>query len=235
MSEQLVSYYDNNAAAYDALHSETTNPEHTKALELGWPLFERLDVRSALDVGCGTGRTLAWLRNNNANLDLLGIEPSAGMLDLAKKNLPAADLRQGSGETLPFDTASVDVAVATGIMHHVDDPTKVIDEMFRVARKGVLISDHNNYAFGGGFAKKLRMGLKVAGLLNAFTFVKQGFKKQGYSEDDGWWYPYSLFDNYAQIAVKSAHLYVMPTRPAIGGLGNIVFSQSHFCVVAIKP
>ena len=33
-------------------------------------------------------------------------------------------------------------------MHHVDSPASVIAEMFRVARKAVLISDHNNFAFG---------------------------------------------------------------------------------------
>jgi hypothetical protein len=70
-------------------------------------------------------------------------------------------------------------------MHHADHPDRVIAEMFRVAWKGVLIRDHNNYAFGGSLARRLRMGLKMCGLLGAATFVRQGFKKQGYFEDDG--------------------------------------------------
>ena len=119
--------------------------------------------------------------------------------------------RQGSGEAPPYETGSVDVAIATGIIRHADHPNLVISEMFRMPRKGVLSSDHNCYAFGGSLARRLRMGLKVCGLLNAATFVRQGFKKQGYSEGDGWWYPYSLFDNY------------------------VLFSQGHFCIVAIKP
>ena len=69
-------------------------------------------------------------------------------------------------------------------MHHANNPAKVISEMFRVARKGMLMSDHNNYAFGSNWARRIRMSLKMCGLLDAATFVKQGFKKQGYSEGD---------------------------------------------------
>jgi SAM-dependent methyltransferase len=231
LSDKLVEYYNGTATTYDSVHSETTNPEHRKALELGWPLVP--DVRSALDVGCGTGRTLRWLQNRNPELDLYGIEPSAAMLQLARQNLLSAKLQQGNGEALPYATSSIDIAIATGIMHHVDHPSKVISEMFRVARKGILISDHNNYAFGSNIAKRVRMGLKVAGLLNAFTFVKQGFKRQGYSDDDGWWYPYSLLENYNEVAKQSTKLYIMPTRPATGAMGNIIFCQSHFCLVAV--
>lgn len=234
MTDQLVSYYDKTAAEYDTLHGETANPEHTIALELGWPLFESHGVSSVLDVGCGTGRTLNWFNTRAQSLQLYGIEPSGGMLSVASRTLPSADLRQGNGEALPHEDRSIDVVVATGVMHHADNPARVIAEMFRVARKGILISDHNNYAFGGATAQKIRMALKVAGLLGAFIYVKQGFKKQGYSEDDGWWYPYSLFDNYAQIAGNSERLYIMPTRPARADLGNLVFSQSHVCIVAMK-
>lgn len=225
-------YYDATAAGYDALHSTETNPEHTSAMELGWPLFG--EVSSVLDVGSGTGRSLIWLRNQNSHLRLSGIEPSQGMIELARRNLPDVEFTHGKGEAMPYATGSVDVAIATGIMHHADHPARVISEMFRVARKGILISDHNNYAFGGPLTRRLRMTLQMVGLLNAATFVRQGFKKRGYSDDDGWWYPYSLFDNYADIARRSSRLYIIPTKPAVGSMANLLFSQGHFCIVAIK-
>src|SRR6266478_1854771 len=96
MTSKLAEYYDATAGGYDDLHSAQTNPEHTRAMEFGWPLFG--DVTSVLDVGSGTGRSLVWLRNRNKDLRLLGIEPSQGMLDIAKQNLPAAEFRQGHGE-----------------------------------------------------------------------------------------------------------------------------------------
>lgn len=224
-----TTYYDQTAQKYDALHN--VEPEHDLAIDLGWRLLGKVD--SALDVGAGTGRALLRISQIDPSVSLHGIEPSREMIKLAEERLPKAFLRQGTGESLPYSDGQFDVAVATGIMHHVDDPAKVISEMFRVARKAILISDHNNYAFGGDRARRVRMLLKVCGLLDWATYVKQGFKRQGYSEDDGYWYPYSLLDNYEHIANLSQRLHIIPTRAATGG-GNLVFAQSHMAIVALR-
>jgi SAM-dependent methyltransferase len=226
----VTQYYNETASEYDALHGDN-EPEHIRALELGWPLVGT--VQSVLDVGCGTGRGLSWLARTDPALILYGIEPSDGMIAVAAKQLPLADIRKGSGEHLPFEDLSIDVATATGIMHHVDDPSKTISEMFRVARKAVLISDHNNYAFGGDLMRRLRMGLWLVGLLKPITYVRQGFNHRGYSEEDGWWYPYSLLDNYSEIANRSSKVFIFPTRRTSSD-GNLIFCQSHFAIVAIK-
>jgi SAM-dependent methyltransferase len=230
--DSATEYYNATALEYDALHG-VNEPQHAMAFEIGWPLIGT-GAQSVLDVGCGTGRGLAWLAHRNPALQLYGIEPSDSMIAIAAKKLQKADLCQGSGEHLPFASQSIDVVTATGIMHHVHAPSLVISEMFRVANKAVLISDHNNYAFGGSMIKRLRIGLKVCGLLGAVNFVRLGFNKQGYSKEDGWWYPYSLFDNYADIARRSSRLYIFPTGPSSGSMGNLLFSQSHCCIVAVK-
>jgi ubiquinone/menaquinone biosynthesis C-methylase UbiE len=164
---------------------------------------------------------------------LFGIDPSTQLLAKARAELLAATLALGYGEHLEFADASIDVVAATGIMHHVQSPRAVISEMFRVAKKAILISDHNNFAFGGPTAQRVRMILYCLGLLPIATFIKQGFRNQGYSEEDGWWYPYSLFNNFAQIAQLAETVHIMPTRPSTPGLGgNLLFSQSHVVIVA---
>jgi hypothetical protein len=160
------------------------------------------------------------------------------MLDLARAYVPGATLRKGEGERIPYADASIDLCVATGIMHHVHNPTMVIAEMFRVSRRAVLISDHNNFAMGSLLARRIRMLLWVCGLFEIAVFVKQGFSKQGYTEDDGWWYPYSLFNNHAQITALCAEMFIIPTTPANlkpgGRLSGLIFSQSHFAVLGMK-
>jgi SAM-dependent methyltransferase len=232
MARQTVAYYDATAEDYDAEHGD--DPEHVRALELAWPILG-FHPQSVLDVGCGTGRGLRWSRQRAPGAALFGIDPSEQLLRVAKAKIPDSTLFVGYGEQLDLADASIDVVIACGIMHHVDDPSAVIGEMFRVARKAVLISDHNNFAFGGQAAQRMRMLLYCCGLLGLATFIKQGFCRQGYSAGDGWWYPYSIMGNFGQISRSSAQTYLLPTRRATPGLGgNLVFCQSHVAVLALK-
>lgn len=235
MSARTTAYYDATARAYDQMHGGDNNPEHIRALERAWPIVAEHSIKSVLDVGCGTGRSLRWLHRRQPSLKLLGVDPSRGLLEIAQRDLSEAILTIGSGEQLAFPDNSVDLVIATGIMHHVDSPTAVMSEMFRVARTAVLISDHNNFAFGSVMARRVRMALYTCGLLKIATYLKQGFNHQGYSEGDGWWYPYSLFNNHSDIARFSDKQYLIPTTtPNTDRMGNLLFTLSHFAVLAFK-
>jgi dTDP-3-amino-3,4,6-trideoxy-alpha-D-glucopyranose N,N-dimethyltransferase len=56
------------------------------------------DAVSLLDVGCGTGRHLAYLRTEFGDVE--GVEPSDGMRDIAARRLPGTPLRDGDMRTL---------------------------------------------------------------------------------------------------------------------------------------
>ncbi len=235
MPSNTTAYYDATALSYEGLHGGEHDPEHIHALEYSWQILNGLAITSVLDVGCGTGRSLKWIFRQQPSIRLFGIDPSDGLLDIAKRSVPEAVIEKGNGENLPFPDSSVDLSIATGIMHHVDRPAAVIAEMFRVSRKAILISDHNNFAFGSSVARRIRMALYLSGFLKFAIYLKQGFNIQGYSEEDGWWYPYSLFNNYADIARRSDRQYLIPTRPPNNDkTGNLLFAQSHFAVLAIK-
>ena len=235
MSNKTTAYYNETALHYDILHGEDQDPEHIRALERGWPIISALAPNSIADIGCGTGRTMRWIHGRIPSLELIGVDPSQSLLDIASKSLPSARFQLGKGERLPLVDNAVDICFATGIMHHVDHPAVVIEEMFRVARKAVLISDHNNFAFGSSKVRRIRLLLYTLGLLKAATFVKHGFKRQGYSTEDGWWYPYSLFENHAHISKLSSVQYIIPTcQVNSGAISNMLLVQSHFAVIAIK-
>ena len=230
MSDLTTQYYERTAHDYDALHAH--EPEHIRALERAWELLDRR-VTTAIEVGCGTGRVMAWLKQRNPSLYLCGVDPAEQLLKIAHSRVPSCELHVGSGERLPFADGSFDLALATGVMHHADRPDLVIREMFRVARRAVLISDHNNFAFGDRLFRRLRLFLYSVGLLGVATFVKQGFRRQGYSKEDGWWYPYSILNDYSVIASLSEVQYIIPTRANSEG-GNLLLSQSHMAILALK-
>lgn len=237
MTAGLQEYYRQTAEQYDQMHGGPPD-EHWRPLEMANPLLEPLRIDSVLDVGCGTGRALAWFDRNlqgDQSLQMNGIDPSPDLLEQAREALPEADLRVGRGEELPFEDESIDVVVATAILHHVEDPGRCIREMARVARKAIFISDHNNFAFGSDRARRLRLGLFAAGLLDVATFIKQGFRRQGYTAGDGWWYPYSLLNNYGLIGGLCEHVYLLPWRkPNSPRLGNFMLCMSHLAVLGIK-
>lgn len=235
--DNTTQYYDETASKYDDLHGDEHETGHLEALELIVPRHFA-DVKSVLDVGSGTGRAINWFdkkfNSDGRIVDLTGMEPSAKMRDVAASKVPNATFVEGYGDAIPFDDDSFDLVTITGVLHHVENPKGVIRECFRVSRGGVLISDHNNFSFGSTFARKLRLGLYSIGLLSAFSYVKQGFNRQGYSEDDGWWYPYSVLNDFDVISELSNYYAIVPTRSANSELGNFMLQNSHVGIACIK-
>ena len=74
--KKTIEYYDATASEYDELHGGDRDPEHIRALEIGWPIIESMSPSTLLDVGCGTGRSLRWVFERSPSITLLGIEPS---------------------------------------------------------------------------------------------------------------------------------------------------------------
>ena len=110
----------------------------------------------------------------------------------------------------------------------------VLKEIFHVISSGVLISDHNNFSFSSDIARKVRLALYSMNLLGAFSCVKQGFRKQGHSQGDGWWYPYSLLNNFDVISELSDHVAIAPTRGANSNSENFMMRHSHLAVACKK-
>lgn len=101
------------------------------------PLFLAwLDVppeKRWLDVGCGTGALCAAIATFARPSSVTGVEPSAGFLQSAKENLGSGVLlHQGSAESLPLPTGSVDAAISGLVLNFVPDLPAALREMRRV-------------------------------------------------------------------------------------------------------
>jgi len=104
--------YDLFAAYYDAVNEE---PEERIALLLS--LLERHHPRAAsvLELGCGTGAVLAGM---GSGLDLVGVDRSAAMLDVATRRLPKARFHRGDMTTIDLGrTFDVVLCVCDTINH----------------------------------------------------------------------------------------------------------------------
>lgn len=108
-------------------------------------LAERLAIDperpfTVLDLGCGTGTYLTTQAAQFAGeaLRLVGVDPSAAMLERARKKaietpLPI-ELRDGAAERIPLPDDVVHLVVSNLSLHHFSDKHLALDEIGRVAR-----------------------------------------------------------------------------------------------------
>ncbi len=134
------------------------------------------------DVGSGTGFMVEGLAPLVRSV--VAIDSSPQMLGVAREKFAAAanvDVREGQGNALPLDDASVDAVFANMYLHHCPDPAKAIREMARVLRPGgrLVLTDldahehawmHEEHADTWlGFRRQhVRGWLREAGLVNVY-------------------------------------------------------------------
>lgn len=132
-------FFGRHAGHWDDLRSELFGRRFTDQALLGL-----IDPNwTVADLGCGTGNAAEllapWVR------EVVAIDASPEMLDAAARRLADRDnirfVRADLTEPT-IDAGSVDAAVCMLVLHHLDDPQGVLDQMARMLRR-----DH-----GGGLA-----------------------------------------------------------------------------------
>ena len=207
-------YYARTAESYDQAHYSGTD-SHQFALAWLRGTIELLGVESVLDIGSGTGRALLTLKEAVPGLRVVGIEPSEELRKIGyRKGLSSSELISGDVMNLEQADESFDLVTEFATLHHIPDPRRAVDEMLRVARVGIFISDSNRFGQGSAAARTLKRAIGALGLWRAFDFIRSGGRGYQISEGDGLFYSYSVYDNYAQIAATCPSIHVMNTLPA---------------------
>jgi len=104
------------------------------------------NVRTALDVGCGTGFPLIELAERlGAPSHVHGIDPWRTGLDrarvkIAARQTPNVTLHEGSATKLPFPDASFDLIVSNLGINNFDDREAAMRECRRVANDGATLA-----------------------------------------------------------------------------------------------
>jgi SAM-dependent methyltransferase len=91
-----------------------------------------------VDVGRGTGVLSEALLRSQAPASVLGVDLSAGFLEVARGRLadPHVRLELGDAQALPLAAGSVDRAASGLVLNFVPDPARMAAEMRRVVRPG---------------------------------------------------------------------------------------------------
>ena len=162
-----------------------------------------------LDVGCGDGIFAQFFRSClDRDFSYIGTDVSMERCCSGKEENPEEDFIQSQAESLPFKDESFDLVFANGVLHHVPDYGKVLEEMWRVCgNSGVLVVIEPNRLFPG-FAldtliRKLERGIfrvsvrGVAGFLSG----KFGLRKWRFLPVNTYTFPYRSFPPPALLSV----------------------------------
>ena len=107
----MSDYYQKN---YNAYHEKTFPIDPSSFLK---PLAQRLPAEAfVLDVGCGSGRDLLWMKKRG--FDVIGFERSPGLAELARDNA-ACEVIKGDFESYDFSSFLVDAIMLVGALVHV--------------------------------------------------------------------------------------------------------------------
>lgn len=114
-----------------------------------------------LDVGCNIGAFLSHCREVYPDVRLSGVEIHPETLEVARRNVPGAELHASGAECLPFADESFDCVTCIEVLEHIPAElrAKSLSEMRRVLRPGgrlvlrvphagaVAFMDSNNFRF----------------------------------------------------------------------------------------
>jgi phosphatidylethanolamine/phosphatidyl-N-methylethanolamine N-methyltransferase len=154
---QVRRAYDICSPIYDFLFKKIFQPGRISAVRmLGSPPPGRV-----LEVGIGTGLNLPFYP---ADIDLVGIDLSEGMLRKAQEKVEA--LRMPNVTLKVMDASSMDLAdgefdatLATYVISAVPDPVSVLREMRRVTKPGGVIVILNHFRSHNPFMRRVEDAL----------------------------------------------------------------------------
>jgi len=95
-----------------------------------------------LDIGTGPGRLPVEIAKQVDNVEVVGIDISEDMVRIARKNVEKERLADRvkfevrSAYNTGFEDCSIDLVVSTGLIHHLREPAKAFNEMYRILKRG---------------------------------------------------------------------------------------------------
>ncbi len=145
-----------------------------------------------LDVGCGFGATALVLAQAFSDSEIIGIDLSDPLLRVAKQAAEAANMgsrvrfEKADVQQMPIDDNSCDVVINVNMVHLVEDPIRMLNEIERVlAPEGHLFIADLRRSWLGLFEREIRSALT---LREARELLGRSTLRDGaFSADLLWW------------------------------------------------
>jgi len=146
--EKIVSMFDDIAPTYDtANHVMSMGVDRSwrrKACDLAFQYSAKDSLDKIIDVACGTGDMMDFWdeRAQKSGIvvgNIIGVDPSNGMLDVAKKKYPKFSYHTAKATEIPLSDAGADILSITYGIRNVVEREAALQEFNRVLKPNGLV------------------------------------------------------------------------------------------------
>lgn len=128
---EVAEGYDLYASSYEKDHAYLDTFEN----DVVFKMLGDLKGKKILDVGCGAGRLIKFLKNASVG-EISAVDVSEEMIKIMKKKFPDVEAVKADAQDLPFKDGTFDVVIATFMIVHLETLDKAFDEIYRVLKDG---------------------------------------------------------------------------------------------------
>ena len=146
--EKIVSMFNDIAGTYDianrVLSMGIDKSWRDKACNLAYSFYGKQDVSKIVDVACGTGDMIDFWQKTAAKngihlKNIVGVDPSVGMMEVAKKKLPEVEFIEAGAAQMPLEGDSADIISISYGIRNVVERQEAFNEFARVLKKNGLV------------------------------------------------------------------------------------------------
>jgi len=146
--EKIVSMFDDIAPTYDTANRVMSmgvdKSWRRKACDLAYSYNAKDSIDKIVDVACGTGDMMEFWRDRAEKSgiaigEIVGVDPSNGMVDVARKKYPKFNYHISKATEIPLADESADILSITYGIRNVVEREAALVEFNRVLKKGGLV------------------------------------------------------------------------------------------------
>ena len=146
--EKIVSMFDDIAPTYDRANRVMSmgidKSWRRKACDLSYKFYDKNTIETIVDIACGTGDMMDFWstcakKSGLSIKKIIGVDPSIGMLDVAKNKYPKFEYHIAKATEIPLEDSSSDILSITYGIRNVVQRKEALDEFNRVLKKDGLV------------------------------------------------------------------------------------------------
>ncbi|MDD2905167.1 MAG: bifunctional demethylmenaquinone methyltransferase/2-methoxy-6-polyprenyl-1,4-benzoquinol methylase UbiE [Sulfurimonas sp.] len=147
--EKIVSMFDNIAPTYDTANRVMSmgvdKSWRRKACDLAYNYYAHDTIDKIVDVACGTGDMMEFWKSRAEKSgialgSIIGVDPSVGMLDVARQKFPKFAYFVSKATQIPLPDMSADILSITYGIRNVVEREEALREFNRVLKqKGLVV------------------------------------------------------------------------------------------------